>query len=87
MASRFANIILKKRTTRTIRPLTPGTTQLGVYVINCLFFSRNARNFWQVLIGMCIVGFSCGGYLAMMSIIGIVLTFIVKRPMQEVGGE
>jgi len=120
----------------------------GVYVIACLFFLRNATNFWQVLIGLCIVGFSYGGYLAlmpsftadyfgtksiganygiiftawgicgftvpkyfagimkaakeagnipsgynqvyftlaMMSIIGIVLALVVKRPMQEVGG-
>ena len=120
----------------------------GVYVLACLFFLRNATNFWQVLIGLCIVGFSYGGYLAlmpsftadyfgakniganygimftawgicgftvpkyfagimkaakeagnipsgynqvyftlaMMSIIGIVLALVVKRPMQEVGG-
>ena len=38
----------------------------GVYVIACLFFLRNATNFWQVLIGLCIVGFSYGGYLALM---------------------
>jgi OFA family oxalate/formate antiporter-like MFS transporter len=119
----------------------------GVYVIACLFFLRNATNFWQVLIGLCIVGFSYGGYLAlmpsftadyfgtksiganygimftawgicgftvpkyfggimvkakaagniaggynqvyftlaMMSIIGIVLAFVVKRPQQAVG--
>ena len=119
----------------------------GVYAIACLFFLRNATNFWQVLIGLCIVGFSYGGYLAlmpsftadyfgtksiganygimftawgicgftvpkyfggimvkakaagniaggynqvyftlaMMSIIGIVLAFVVKRPQQAVG--
>jgi len=38
----------------------------GTYVIACLFFLRNASNFWQVLIGLCIVGFSYGGYLALM---------------------
>jgi OFA family oxalate/formate antiporter-like MFS transporter len=37
-----------------------------VYVIACLFFLRNAQNFWQVLIGLCVVGFAYGGYLAMM---------------------
>lgn len=121
----------------------------AVYAISCLFFIRNATNFWQVLIGLCIVGFSYGGYLAlmpsftadyfgaknvganygvmftawgicgftvpkyfagimkaakesgniaggynqvyftlaMMSIVGIVLAFIVKRPTQAVSGE
>ena len=120
-----------------------------MYVIACLFFLRNAQNFWLVLIGLCIVGFSYGGYLAMMpsftadyygakniganygiiftawgvcgftvpkyfagimvqanaagdlaggynkvyftlammSIVGAVLVFIVKRSMQDVGGE
>ncbi len=38
----------------------------GVYALACLFFLRNATNFWQVLIGLCIVGFSYGGYLALM---------------------
>jgi OFA family oxalate/formate antiporter-like MFS transporter len=38
----------------------------GVYAIACLFFVRNATNFWQVLIGLCIIGFSYGGYLALM---------------------
>lgn len=37
-----------------------------MYVIACLFFLRNAQNFWQVLIGLCVVGFAYGGYLAMM---------------------
>jgi OFA family oxalate/formate antiporter-like MFS transporter len=121
----------------------------GVYAIACLFFLRNTTNFWQVLVGLCIVGFSYGGYLALMpsftadyygaknvganygimftawgicgftvpkyfagimktakangdlaagynqvyftlavmSIIGIVLALLVKRPLQEVGGE
>ena len=38
----------------------------GTYVLACLFFLRNATNFWQVLIGLCVVGFSYGGYLALM---------------------
>jgi OFA family oxalate/formate antiporter-like MFS transporter len=37
-----------------------------VYVIACLFFLRNAQNFWQVLVGLCVVGFAYGGYLALM---------------------
>ena len=131
-----------------MRSLIPGTTQLGVYVIACPFLLWNARNFRQVLIGLRLVGFACGGYfalmpsftadyfgankvganygtmftawgvcgltiqkylagimdnakaagdlaggynkvyftLAMTSIVGIVLTFIVKRPIREVGG-
>jgi OFA family oxalate/formate antiporter-like MFS transporter len=36
-----------------------------VYVIACLFFLRNAQNFWQALVGLCVVGFAYG-YLAMM---------------------
>ena len=38
----------------------------GVYAIACLFFLRNATNFWVVLLGLCVVGFSYGGYLALM---------------------
>ena len=37
-----------------------------MYVIACLFLLRNAGNFWQVLIGLCVVGFAYGGYLALM---------------------
>jgi OFA family oxalate/formate antiporter-like MFS transporter len=37
-----------------------------MYVIACLFFLRNATGFMQVLIGLCLVGFCYGGYLAMM---------------------
>jgi OFA family oxalate/formate antiporter-like MFS transporter len=40
-----------------------------VYIIACMFFLRTAADtgsFWQVLIGLCLVGFSYGGYLAMM---------------------
>jgi OFA family oxalate/formate antiporter-like MFS transporter len=36
------------------------------YILACLFFLRNATGFWQVLIGLCVVGFCYGGYLAMM---------------------
>jgi OFA family oxalate/formate antiporter-like MFS transporter len=35
--------------------------------IPCLLLFRNAQNFWQVLIGLCVVGFACGGYLATLS--------------------
>jgi len=56
-----------------------------VYVIACLFFLRNAQNFWQVLVGLCVVGFAYGGYLALMAIIGAVLALVVKRPMQSLG--
>ncbi len=38
----------------------------GAYAIACLFFVRNATNFWQVLIGLCLIGFAYGGYLALM---------------------
>ena len=38
----------------------------GVYALACLFFLRNATNFWQVLVGLCVVGFAYGGYLALM---------------------
>ena len=131
-----------------MRSLIPGTTQLGVYVMACPFLLWNARNFRQVLIGLRLVGFACGGSpammpaftadhhgakevganygtmftawgvcgftlpkyfarimdaakqagniaggynkvhftLAMTSVVGIVLTFIVKRPIREVGG-
>jgi OFA family oxalate/formate antiporter-like MFS transporter len=32
----------------------------------CLLFLRDARSFWQVLVGLCMVGFAYGGYLAVM---------------------
>jgi OFA family oxalate/formate antiporter-like MFS transporter len=38
----------------------------GVYIVSCLFFVRNATNFYQVLIGLCLIGFAYGGYLALM---------------------
>ncbi len=38
----------------------------GTYIISCLFFVRNATNFYQVLVGLCIIGFAYGGYLALM---------------------
>ena len=37
-----------------------------MYVIACLFFLRSAQNFWQVLVGLCVVGFAYGGYMALM---------------------
>ena len=37
-----------------------------MHIIACLFFLRNATGFMQVLIGLCLVGFCYGGYLAMM---------------------
>jgi len=36
------------------------------YIIACLFLLRNTTNFIQALAGVCLVGFSYGGYLAMM---------------------
>ncbi|MCJ7499387.1 OFA family MFS transporter [bacterium] len=41
-------------------------TMYATYVVACLFLLRNAQNFWQVLIGLCVVGFAYGGYLALM---------------------
>ncbi|NIS74990.1 MAG: MFS transporter [Deltaproteobacteria bacterium] len=38
---------------------------LSLYIIACLFLLRNATNFWQVLIGLCAVGFSYGGNFAL----------------------
>ncbi len=36
-----------------------------LYIIACLFLLRNATNFWQVLAGLCAVGFSYGGNFAL----------------------
>ena len=36
------------------------------YIVACLFLLRNTTNFLQALVGLCVVGFSYGGYLAMM---------------------
>ena len=36
------------------------------YIIACLFLLRNVTSFGQALAGLCVVGFSYGGYLAMM---------------------
>ena len=36
------------------------------YIIACLFLLRNVTSFMQALAGLCLVGFSYGGYLAMM---------------------
>ncbi|NIO17479.1 MAG: MFS transporter, partial [Deltaproteobacteria bacterium] len=38
---------------------------LAFYIVACLFLLRNATNFWQVLIGLCAVGFSYGGNFAL----------------------
>jgi OFA family oxalate/formate antiporter-like MFS transporter len=38
----------------------------GTYIVSCLFFVRNATNFYQVLVGLCLIGFAYGGYLALM---------------------
>jgi OFA family oxalate/formate antiporter-like MFS transporter len=36
------------------------------YIIACMFLLRNVANFNQALLGLCVVGFCYGGYLAMM---------------------
>jgi OFA family oxalate/formate antiporter-like MFS transporter len=38
----------------------------AVEMIACLFFLRNATDFWQLVLGLCIAGFAYGGYLALM---------------------
>ncbi len=38
---------------------------LVLYIVACLFLLRNASNFWQVLIGLCVVGFCYGGNFAL----------------------
>ena len=38
----------------------------GVSILACLVFLRNASGFWQFLVGLCLVGFAYGGYLALM---------------------
>lgn len=38
----------------------------GVHIVACLFFLRTATSFWPVLIGLCLVGFAFGGYLALL---------------------
>jgi OFA family oxalate/formate antiporter-like MFS transporter len=38
----------------------------AVYLIACLFLLRTATGFWPVLAGLCMVGFSFGGYLALL---------------------
>ena len=37
-----------------------------VYIVACLFLLRTASGFWPVLIGLCMVGFAFGGYLALL---------------------
>jgi len=36
------------------------------YIVACIFLLRNVTSFGQALAGLCVVGFSYGGYLAMM---------------------
>ena len=38
----------------------------SVHIVACLFFLRTAGGFWQLLIGLCLVGFAFGGYLALL---------------------
>lgn len=38
----------------------------AVSIIACVFFLRQATDFWMLLVGLCLVGFSYGGYLALM---------------------
>ena len=37
-----------------------------VYLVACVFLLRTASGFWPVLIGLCMVGFAFGGYLALL---------------------
>lgn len=37
-----------------------------VSIVACVIFLRDASTFWQALIGLCLAGFSYGGYLALM---------------------
>ena len=38
----------------------------SIYIVACLFLLRTAGGFWPVLIGLCMVGFCFGGYLALL---------------------
>ncbi|MEE8257038.1 MAG: OFA family MFS transporter [Acidobacteriota bacterium] len=38
----------------------------AVYAVACLALLRNASGFWPLLVGLCMVGFSFGGYLALL---------------------
>ncbi len=38
----------------------------ALYIVACVFLLRNVQNFNQALLGLCVVGFCYGGYLAMM---------------------
>jgi OFA family oxalate/formate antiporter-like MFS transporter len=38
----------------------------ALYVVACLAFLRTASGFWPLLTGLCMVGFSFGGYLALL---------------------
>ncbi len=37
-----------------------------VYSVACLFFLRTATEFWPLLVGLCLVGFAFGGFLALL---------------------
>ncbi|MDA1313043.1 MAG: OFA family MFS transporter [Acidobacteria bacterium] len=41
-------------------------TMFCVHLVACLFFLRTASSFWPLLIGLCLVGFAFGGYLALL---------------------
>lgn len=45
---------------------TTTVAMYAVYFVACLFLLRSASGFWQVLIGLCMVGFAFGGYLALL---------------------
>ena len=38
----------------------------AVYAVACLALLRNASGFWPLLVGLCMVGFSFGGYFALL---------------------
>ena len=45
---------------------TTTVAMYAVYFVACLFLLRSASGFWPVLIGLCMVGFAFGGYLALL---------------------
>jgi len=45
---------------------TTTIAMFACYIVACLFLLRNTTNFMTALAGLCVVGFSYGGYLAMM---------------------
>ena len=44
----------------------PAVAMYVVYTIACLALLRTASGFWPLLMGLCMVGFSFGGYLALL---------------------